>query len=238
MRLHRLLPLPILALLICGCQPQPGAGPQDSGAAGPAPAWPLHDYEASALAGNSVFRLDPRNTRIDIVVRRDGPLARFGHDHVVTVSDPEGFLQYDPEGRDSRADIRFRVDRLVVDSEEARERHGLTTDPDEADIEGTRNNLMLHVLDAGRWPWAGLTITGFKGHDGYHSALLGITIRDSDYSSVQPFRLGNDGGRVVVEGFLLLRQTELGIEPFSTLGGGLRVADAMEVHFRIEAGPY
>jgi hypothetical protein len=30
----------------------------------------------------------------------------------------------------------------------------------------------------------------------------------------------------------------LGIEPFSALGGGLRVADPLEIHFRIEATRY
>ena len=33
---------------------------------------------------------------------------------------------------------------------------------------------------------------------------------------------------------VVLRQTALGLQPFSALGGGLRVADQMEIHFQLE----
>lgn len=228
----------ILLAALCACQPQPTGGPRGADLTTPGEGWPGHDYEASALAGKPVFELDRGNTQIEIVVRREGPLARFGHDHVVTLRDPEGFLELDGRGSGVRADLRFPVARLLIDSEEARERLQLATEPDAQDIEGTRNNLMEHVLDADHWPWASLTMTSFRHRDDRHSALVGIAVRGSGYSEVQPFRLSQADGRVVVEGFFLLRQTELGLEPFSALGGGLRVADAMEVHFRIEAVRY
>lgn len=224
------------ALLLCACQPRPPGESQSAERAGSGQDWPGYDYQASAPAGHSVFRLDPRKTLVEIVVRRDGPLARFGHDHVITVQDAEGFLQLDEQGRGSRADLRFRLDRLDIDSAEARARRDLDTDPDASDIEGTRRNLMEYVLEADRWPLATLQLSSFERQGDQDSALVAIEIRDTKYRTRQPFRLDQAGGRVVVDGFFLLRQTELGIEPFSTLGGGLRVADAMEVHFHIEAG--
>ena len=239
-RLYRLLLLPwwIPVAVLCACQPQPNGSLPTVDLTTPDTGWPGHDYEASARAGKSVFRLTPGNTRIEIVVRRDGPLARFGHDHVVTVKDPEGFLELDGRGPGSRADLRFPVDRLVVDSREARERHQLTTDPDASEIEGTRSNLMERVLDADHWPWVTLRMTSISHRDDHYSALIRIAVRGSDYSEVQPFRLSQADGRVMVDGFFVLRQTDLGLEPFSALGGGLRVADAMEIHFHIEAVRY
>jgi hypothetical protein len=35
----------------------------------------------------------------------------------------------------------------------------------------------------------------------------------------------------------VLRQTELGLQPFAALGGGMRVADPLEIHFRLQGTP-
>jgi hypothetical protein len=198
-------------------------------------AWPNFDYLAASAEGNPVFQLDPNTTQIDILVRRDGPLARFGHDHVVTVAEPEGYLLMNPEGLPLRADLRFPPQRLVVDSPAARAHYALDTTPSAGDIEGTRDNLMKHVLDATQWPWATLTLSGFQRQQDRYSAVVTIELNGSNYSERQPFHLRREDERVIVHGFLVLRQTDLGIEPFSVLGGGLRVADPLEIHFRIEA---
>jgi hypothetical protein len=222
-----------LAALLCACQPQAQPGPPASTQA--AAAWPEYGYPQSDSDGRTAFRLDPDRTRIEIVVRRDGPLARFGHDHVVTVQDPEGYLLLDPAGSTSRAELRFRPDRLSVDAAEARARHGLDTEPDAADIEGTRTNLLSHVFDARAWPWATLALRDFEHSGTHYSAEVTVRINGIQSSARQPFRLQRDGNRVSVDGFLVLHQTQMGIEPFSALGGGLRVADPLEVHFHLEA---
>lgn len=233
--LHRVLVLRwLLPALLCACQPQPQNQPEPPDQQVAAVGWPGHDYQAAA-AGFDVFLLDPQATRIDVVVRRDGPLARFGHDHVVTVRDPEGFLQLDRTGQRSRADLRFPLERLAVDSAAARERYALDTNPSETDIAATRKNLIEHVLDADQWPWMTLGMTAFERQQDHYSAIVTIAMNGSEFSSRQPFRLRREAGRATVEGSLVIRQTELGIEPFSALGGGLRVADPLEIHFLIEA---
>lgn len=180
-----------------------------------------------------VFQLDPQRTQIDIVVRRDGPLARFGHDHVVSVQAPEGYLLLAEAQDGSRADLRFAVDRLQIDAPEARQRHGLEAGPDATDIEGTRNNLMRYVLDPVQWPWIAVSLQSFSERDGHRSTDVVIAINGHRYSSRQPFTLQHEQDIVTVAGFVVLNQTELGLQPFSALGGGLRVADAMEVHFHL-----
>lgn len=232
---RRFLLLSLLAGLLCAChpQPQPSTGAAQQVAAGAS--WPSLDYAASGVDGARIFQLDVLATQIDIVVRRDGPLARFGHDHVVSVVEPEGYLLLDAAGTASRADLRFRPERLEVDSAAARARHQLDTTPDAADIEGTRDNLMKHVLDTAQWSWATLALSAFERQEDHYSALVTVEINGSSHGGRQPFRLREDGSRAIVEGFLVLRQTDLGIEPFTALGGGLRVADPLEIHFHIEA---
>jgi len=218
----------------CQTQTQPGPGVTTR----PLAPWPGYDYPGQALAGHSVFRLDPTRTRIDIVVRRDGPLARFGHDHVLTVQDPEGFLVLDSADSGPRADVRFRPDQLSVDAAEARERHDLDTEPDAAAIEGTRKNLLAYVLDAESWPWTTLALRDFELRGDLYSARLTVRINGTESSVRHSFSLQRNEARVTVKGFLVMRQTDLGIEPFSTLGGGLRVADPMEIHYHLEASRF
>lgn len=223
-----------LLLLLAGCQPRPASSPEPATPA-PAQPWPPYDYAAAAAKGLQVYRLDPERTQIDIVVRRDGPLARFGHDHAITVRDPEGYLMLAEAEDGSRADLRLPVERLRIDTPEARERHGLGAGPDAADIEGTHENLMRHVLDADRWPWATVSLNAFSRQGDHWSADVIIGVNGQRITERQPFQLRLEDDVVTVEGFVLLRQTELGLQPFSALGGGLRVADALEIHFSLSA---
>lgn len=178
-----------------------------------------------------MFRLDPERTRIDIVVRRDGPLARFGHDHVLSVLDAEGYLLLAEAEDGSRADLRFTVERLQIDAADARQRHGFATGPDAAAIDGTRDNLMHSVLDPGQWPWVTVSLQAFSRQGDHWSADVVIDINGQRSNSRQPFKLQPGKDIVTVEGLVVLRQTELGLQPFAALGGGLRVADPIEVYF-------
>lgn len=226
----------VFPLMLCSCQPR--TQPAQPAITPPAAAWPGYDYAGAGMAGQEVFRLDPELTRIDVVVRRDGPLARFGHDHALTVQEPEGYLLLGSGASASRADLRFRPDRLSVDGVEARARYELDTQPDEAAVEATRNNLLAHVLDAEAWPWITLALRDFAHQDDHYAATLTLRVNGVESGLRQPFRLRRDGPRVTVDGFMVVRQSNLGIEPFSTLGGGLRVADPMEIHFHLEASAH
>lgn len=224
----------LLLLLLAGCQPQPATGPEHLAPA-PGQPWPPYDYATAAATGLPLFRLDPERTEIDVVVRRDGPLARFGHDHAIALVEAEGFLLLTEPAGGSRADLRVPVARLRIDAQDARERHGLGAGPDAADIEGTRENLMRHVLDADRWPWVTVSLKAFSRQGDHWSADMAIGINGQQFTKRQPFQLRLEEDLVAVEGFMLLSQTDLGLQPFSAFGGGLRVADALEIHFRLSA---
>jgi hypothetical protein len=225
----------LLPLVLCGCQPQPAerAGTEPAAAPG-APAWPGYDYTVPAAPGQRAYRLDPAGSRLDIVVRREGPLARFGHDHVVSARGLEGFLLLDGAGTESEAILRFRLEDLDIDPADGRARYGLDTEPDTEAIEGTRDNLMEHVLDASQWPWATIRLDDFSSRQEHYSARVAIDISGKQNVSRQPFQLVASDSAAIGEGSLVIRQTDLGLEPFSALGGGLRVADPLEVHFRLE----
>jgi hypothetical protein len=223
----------LLVALVSACQAPPADRPVPETPSEPAaPAWPGFDYGSPAVK-HPAYRLDTAGSRLDVVVRREGPLARFGHDHVVSVQGLEGFVLLDESGAASRADLRFRLEDLAIDTAEGRARYQLDTVPDANAIEGTRANLMERVLDAGQWPLVTVRLDDFSFLEEHHSAMVTVTINGAHSSSRQPFRLQSSDETVRVESSLVLRQTDLGLEPFSALGGGLRVADALEIHVRL-----
>jgi hypothetical protein len=239
------LAIGLLALLISGCQPPtseradtvPAPQADPHAGSGTESGWPAFDYHGSAAAGHPIYRLDSAGSTLDVVVRRDGPLARFGHDHVVSVPELEGYLLLEATGTGSRGDLAFRLEDLAIDTPDARSRHQLDTTPDEKAIEGTRANLMEKVLNAQRWPLVTVRLDHFSGQGNQFSAAVRITVDGSQSESRQPFRLDATDEGVRVEGSVVVKQTELGLEPFSTLGGGLRVADPLEIHFSLRGTP-
>jgi hypothetical protein len=233
---HRLAAAAGLLFLVLGaCQPRPATIPE-AGAPAQMPEWPAFDYEAAARAGRIVYRLDPQRSRIDVVARSDGPLARFGHDHAVVVAAPEGYLLLDDRPDrplPARADLRFETRRLEVDAPDARGRHGLASEMSEADVAGTRRNLLEKVLDADTAPWVTLAMSEFQVQGEQASAAVEVALQGRQDRQRQPFRLRFDEGRLTVEGRFVLRHSDLGLTPYTAFGGSLRVADPLEVHFTL-----
>ena len=83
-----------------------------------------------------------------------------------------------------------------------------------------------------------VSLSAFSRQGEHWSADVVIDINGQRYSSRQPFRMRLVKAVLVVEGTLVLRQSELGVQPFSALGGGLRVADPLEIHFRLQGSPW
>lgn len=186
--------------------------------------------------GRAVYRLDTERSRIDVLARSDGPLARFGHDHAVVVAAPEGYLLL-AEGPGApmpqHAELRFDLRSLEVDPPDARERHGLDSQMSDADVQGTRRNLMEKVLEPGDAPWVTLALDDFRIEGEHASAIVAITLQGQRFSQRQPFRMQIDEGQVTVEGNFVLRHSDLGLTPYTAFGGSLRVADPMEIHFSL-----
>jgi hypothetical protein len=218
------------AMGLAGCQPPrtpATAPPPDPDTA----AWPPYDYGAAAAGGEAVFRLDPARSRVEVLVGKSGPLARFGHEHVIAVDGLEGWLALGQPLATARADLRFPVAALQVDPAEARQRHGLDDPMTPDDIQGTRENLMRHVLEPDRWPMAELSLRDFARVGGRYSARLNVAFNGGRHSMALPFDLRVADDAVTVQGRFTLDHGDLGLEPYSALGGSLSVAETLEIEF-------
>jgi len=221
--------LPAL-LVVVACQPLPVQQPPAQ-----ASVWPTFDYQAAATAGQRVYRLVPEESRVDIVVRRGGPLARFGHDHVIVASSIEGWVYWPDKLERALAELRIPVATLEVDDPEARQRYSFDTQPSPDAIEGTRHNMLEKVLDAGSWPYVTVAASHpVTGPDGWR-ATLAFTVKDHTTTMNLPLRVTVDQDRLESDGSFEVNHADLGLEPFSALAGALQVADPLEFHFAIVA---
>jgi polyisoprenoid-binding protein YceI len=222
----------IAASSLAGCAlfaPEPAPAPT-------APVVPPKDfpeayYRQAATQGKPVFRVDPAASLVVIEVRRSGSLSRLGHDHVVASHHVGGYLA--PE--EGRADLYVPLTHLAVDEDKLRAEAGFDTQPSESDIAGTRANMLEKVLEAEKFPFALIRVSGAGKGSG--DIGVALTLHGKTRTLKVPAQITADGKQISVSGKLSLNQTDFGITPYTLFGGALAVRDAVNVRFSIRAVP-
>jgi len=219
----------LLALMLAGCAPllrEPAPAP-----AVPPADFPEAYYREAAAQGRPVFRVDPRESLVVIEVRRAGSLARLGHDHVVASHELGGYVAPD----EGRADLYVALGRLAVDEAALRTEAGFDTQPAESDIEGTRANMLGKVLEAEKFPFALIRVSGADASQRDVTLSVAITLHGSTRTLQAPARIDAGAGEMSVTGRLSFDQTDFGITPYSLLGGAIAVKNGVELRFHIRA---
>lgn len=194
--------------------------------------FPDDDYRGLQLQGVPVYRVDPARSVVVIVVRRSGTLMQFGHDHVVASHDVGGYIA--PAA--GRADLYAPLGSLVVDEPALRAQIGLDSTPSEADIAGTRRNMLDKVLETGRFPYATVTVTPSPVESKPPSEIE-LTLHGSTRVVETRLQFRNAGDGVEAIGSFAIDQSQFGIVPFSILGGAIAVKDRVDVRFKIAGVP-
>jgi polyisoprenoid-binding protein YceI len=103
--------------------------------------------------------------------------------------------------------------------------------------DGTRTNMLgERVLDAARFPVIRLAGETLSAADGARSVALAVTVRDTTREVRVPVTIV-PGERPVMRGELPLTHADLGLTPFSVMGGMLAVRDDLLVRFRVGVRP-
>lgn len=201
--------------------------------------FPEQNYQAQSLpAPGKVFRIDAQLSNLRILVYRGGELARFGHNHVVTSTDIQGFLLRADDILASRFDLFLPVDRLIVDDPLVRMEEGVdfSSSVNEKDSDGTRNNMLGDkALDATQFPFLQLSGKLIASNQSELTLDVDITMHGVSQAVQTAANLKETPDGLTVEGTFTVRQTDFGIEPFSALLGRLRVEDEVTVKYRIVA---
>src|SRR5712691_9094933 len=219
----------LLALMLAGCAPllrEPAPAP-----AVPPADFPEGYYRESLERGKPVFRVEARESLIVIEVRRAGSLARLGHDHVVASHEVGGYVAPD----EGRADLYVALERMAVDEAALRAEAGLDTQPTESDIEGTRANMLVRVLEADKFPFALIRVSGADASRPDAAMSVAITLHGVTRALQAPATIDADADLIEVSGRLSFDQTDFGITPYSVLGGAIAVRNGVDLRFRVRA---
>jgi polyisoprenoid-binding protein YceI len=193
--------------------------------------FPESHYREALAAGKPVYRVDPKESLIVIEVRRAGKFANLGHDHVVASHDARGWIT--PE--EGRADLYVPLEDLVVDEAALRKESGFTTQPSESDIEGTRANMHDKVLEVEKFPFALVRVTGADAKAQNATLAVALTLHGTTRSFKVPAKLEAERERLSITGRLSFDQSDLGITPYSVLGGAIAVRDRVDLRFHVVA---
>jgi YceI-like domain len=220
-----------LSLAACGALKGRHAAPPSPG---PAPSLEL------PLPGQA-YEIDENRSELRILVYRAGPLARFGHNHVMVNRRVHGAVNLVQEGA-SAFWLRVPVAEFIVDELQARREEGpdFAADvPDDARSGTLHNMLSAAVLDAAEYPDISINGSAAAGapDSGAAPLVATLTIGVAGHESTieVPFVLESDSGRLSASGSFELRQSALGLTPYSLMLGALQVQDAMTVKFRLVA---
>jgi hypothetical protein len=190
---------------------------------------------ANAHAEAPQYAVDPNASEVRLLVYRDGPLARFGHNHVL-VGRVRGAIHAGADAAQSGFGLEIPVDSLVVDPPAARAEEGpeFASQVSDAAREATRENLLgKDVLDAASAPIIRVESVSLAGPDWNPTVTARATLRGRSRDLRFPAAVFRQGDALIAVAAFAISQSAFGIEPFSTLNGGLRVLDTLDVRIRV-----
>jgi hypothetical protein len=217
----------VLILSACGApRPRPSA-----------PQPPIHPVPSlQSLPPPGAYAIDSQNSELRILVYRAGPLANLGHNHVMVNRAVTGLVQVGSSISASSFSLKVPVEGFVVDDTEARREEGSDFPgdiPPDAKSGTRRNMLSAAVLNAAEFPQITVTSVTLSGTPDALSAELTISVAGHEAKISAPCTLQGDEHRLTAAGSMELRQTAVGLAPYSLLHGALQVEDAMQLKFSI-----
>ncbi|MEL7310047.1 MAG: hypothetical protein AAFN07_00930 [Pseudomonadota bacterium] len=194
--------------------------------------------ELGPAEGSERFAIVPANSRITVLTFRSGPMARLGHNHVITSSGLTGTVWVAPELEQTLARVVLPVDSLVVDDEAARSKEGeeFSAPVPEKDRIATRSNMLGEaLLNESSHSFVRATCGALDLESDPTTALCDVSIAGKTLALRMPIVFQQDDNQLSVSGEFTVTHEQLGLTPFSAAGGAVRVADGMTLRYEINA---
>ncbi|NRR32032.1 YceI family protein [Oxalobacteraceae bacterium] len=225
-KVYTLLFIASLGILLAACAPLSEVAPP-ANVPVPPPSLPVDPSAAAAKPSQQArLSIDTQRSLIAITVRRAGPLARLGHDHVIASRHIDGYV----DRAQGIAELTFPLNALTVDEAELRSAAGMVTQPSADAIDGTRHNMLVRVLEAERYPQ--VAVRARRGAAG-EGLQVELSLHGVTRTLNIPALIEERDGALTVSGTVALKQSDFGIVPFSVMGGAIAVQDLMELRFSI-----
>lgn len=218
---------------LAGCPTRPRA-PEPSAATQIAPAPPAQSHEGRP------FDVATGESLLTILAFRGGTLAKFGHNHVIASHDVRGTFYVPDDISHSTFELHIPVGQLAIDEPDLRAKEGPDFPKDVPDSakEGTRRNMLSESLLNGA-QYDEITLISQKidptAPGSKVRADVQITVRGQSHTISVPVTYSLSGDRLTADGDLSLKQSDLGLTPFTAALGALAVQDEMRVRFHFVA---
>jgi len=223
--------LVMCCVLLLACESAPTATPAPA-------AVPIAEADVQSVPGAAHFRVASEDSEIRVLVYRDGPLQKLGHNHVLQNHDIVGDILLTENPRTFGLHMAVQVASFVVDDPAARSEEGPDFEASVPDAarNATRANLMgIDVLDEMHYPDIAIRSDGFSGPAWAPDVRIALNVRGHTETLEIPVAVDLRDNRLLAIGHVELSLSKLGMTPFSIFGGALSVADRIVVRFRIVA---
>lgn len=221
---------------LAGCPTRP-QGPEPASAAkiGPvAPPAPTQRHEGRP------FDVASSESLLTILAFRGGTLAKVGHNHVIASHDVTGTFYVPEDVSHSTFELHIPVAQLAIDEPDLRAKEGPDFPKDVPDSakEGTRRNMLSEALLNGA-QYSEILLTAqhidIPTPGSQVRADVQITVRGQTHIISVPVTYSLSNGQLTASGELPLKQSDLGLTPFTAMLGALAVQDEMKVRFNFVA---
>jgi hypothetical protein len=189
-----------------------------------------------SLPAPGEYKIDSKDSELRLLVYRAGPLSNLGHNHVMVNRGMTGTVRIADSISGTSFSLSVPAEEFAVDDSQARQEEGGDFPgeiPQEAKVGTRRNMLSAAVLNAAAFPEITVKSVALTGTIEALSAEMEISAAGHSSRISAPLSLQGDAHRVIAIGSMELRQTALGLTPYSLLGGALQVQDAMQLKFKI-----
>ncbi|MGC1387645.1 MAG: YceI family protein [Steroidobacteraceae bacterium] len=196
------------------------------------------DHARPEGPAGSNYRIDSSQSELRILVYRAGPMAALGHNHVIVNRTLGGWVRYAGTVPEAAFALTVPDAGFVVDDDGARHEEGADfadETPEEARSGTMRNMQSPALLDSAEFPEITVKSVAVNGVQGEFTAAVAISVAGHESTLEVPFTLDMSPGRLTVSGALWVRQSALGLTPFSVMMGALRVRDDVRIKFRLVA---
>jgi hypothetical protein len=183
------------------------------------------------------FVVDANSSELRLLVYRAGSLAGLGHNHVI-VGHAEGEIYIGSTAATSGFRLCVPVASMEVDDQSSRVEEGVEFEQPvpEAARAATRSNMLSErVLNAGVYPLIEIVSERLSGPLWNPEVTAVVDLGGSSRELVFPAAVVLDQDRLVIIARFSFLQSDFAMEPYSVLGGNLRVQDRVEARVRLVA---
>jgi polyisoprenoid-binding protein YceI len=192
---------------------------------------------AAPLAGQAQeFRVDSDASLLRVLATPDGPLRRFGHHHVISHHGISGMVNVASNPLESSFSLEISVADLEVDNPELRalEDENYEGEVPQKDIDGTKANMLGEdLLNGEQFPTIQIESAAIEGSLPDVNIVTTVTVIGMEQTVTFPASIELTADSFVASGELEITHGELGLSPFTAMGGALSVGDLLVFKYEI-----